>query len=71
MVLNPDDESRVGAKFEPWVMHFPHLIHSRNIRTWGVVIALALLVILIAAVFLQFHKSSQPFEMDDLYGLLD
>jgi hypothetical protein len=26
---------------------------------------------LIVAVFLQSHRSSQPFEMDDLYGLLD
>jgi hypothetical protein len=70
-VLNPGDESRVGAKFEPWVMHFAHVIQSRNVRTWGVVIALALLVISIVAVFLQSHRSSQPFEMDDLYGLLD
>ena len=71
MVLNPGDESRVGVKFESWVMHFAHVIQSRNVRTWGVVIALALLVILIVAVFLQFHRSFQPFEMDDLYGLLD
>ena len=71
MVLNPGDESRVGVKFQFWVMHFAHVIQSRNFRTWGVVIALALLVILIVAVFLQSHRSSQPFEMDDLYGLLD
>jgi uncharacterized membrane protein len=70
-VLNPGDESRVGAKFESWVMHFAHVIQSRNVSTWGVVIALALLVILLVAVFLQSHRSSQPFEMDDLYGLLD
>jgi uncharacterized integral membrane protein len=70
-VLNPGDESRVGAKFESWVMHFAHVIQSRNVRTWGVVIALVLLLILIVAVFLQSHKSSQSFEMDDLYGLLD
>jgi hypothetical protein len=48
-VLNPGDESRVGMKFESWVMHFAHVIKSRNIRTWGVVVALALLVILIVA----------------------
>jgi hypothetical protein len=71
MVLNPGDESRVGAKFESWVMHFAHVIQSRNVKTWGVVVALALLVILIVAVFLKSHRSSQPFEMDDLYGLLD
>ena len=70
-MLNPGDESRVGTKFESWVMHFAHVIQGRNIRTWGVVIAVALLVILIVTVFLQSHRSSQPFEMDDLYGLLD
>ena len=70
-MLNPGDESRVGVKFESWVIHFAHAIQSRNIRTWGVVVALALLVILIVAVFLQSHRSSQPFDMDDLYGLLD
>ena len=52
-------------------LHFAHVIRSRNVRTWGVVIALALLVILIVVVFLQSHRSSQPFDMDDLYGLLD
>ncbi len=52
-------------------MHFAHAILSRSVRTWGVVIALVLLVFLIVAVFLQSHRSSQPFEMDDLYGLLD
>ena len=52
-------------------MHFAHVIQSRNVRTWGVVITLVLLVILIVAVFLKSHRSSQPFEMDDLYGLLD
>jgi len=70
-VLNPGDESRVGVKFESGVMQFAHVIKSRNIRTWGVVVALALLVILIVGVFLQSHRSSQPFEMNDLYGLLD
>jgi hypothetical protein len=71
VVLNPGDESRVGMKFESWVMHFAHVIKSRNIRTWGVVVALALLVILIVAVFLQSRRSPKQFEMDDLYGLLD
>jgi uncharacterized membrane protein len=71
VVLNPGDESRVGAKFESWVMHFARVIQSRNVSTLGVVIALALLVILLVAVFLQSHRSSQLFEMDDLYGLLD
>ena len=70
-MLNRGDESRLGVKFESWVMQFAHVIRSRKVRTWGVVIALALWVILIVAVFLQSHRSSQPFEMDDLYGLLD
>jgi hypothetical protein len=51
-------------------MHFAHVIRSRNVRTSVVLIAFALLVILIAAVFLQSRRSSQSFEMDDLYGLL-
>jgi len=52
-------------------MHFAHVIRSRNIRTWGVVIALALLLILIVAIFLQSRRSALSFEMDALYGLLD
>jgi hypothetical protein len=52
-------------------MQFAHVIQSRKVRAWAVVIALALLVILIVGVFLQSHRSSQLFEMDDLYGLLD
>jgi hypothetical protein len=52
-------------------MQFAHVIQSRKVRAWAVVIAWALLVILIVAVLLQSHRSSQPFEMDDLYGLLD
>ena len=52
-------------------MHFPHLIQSRKVRTWAILIALAILVILIAAFFLQSRRSPKPFEMDDLYGLLD
>jgi hypothetical protein len=52
-------------------MHFAHGIQSRKVRAWAILIALAILVILIAAVFLQSRKSPKPFEMDDLYGLLD
>ena len=52
-------------------MRFAYVIQSRNVRTSIVLIAFALLVILIAAVFLQSRSSSQSFEMDDLYGLLD
>jgi hypothetical protein len=53
-------------------MQSANVIQGRNVRTFGVVTALALLAILIAAVFLQSRRSSsQPFEMDDLYGLLD
>ena len=58
------------AKFELG-MHFAQVIQSRKVRTWAILIALAILVILIAAVFLQSRRSPRPFEMDDLYGLLD
>jgi uncharacterized membrane protein affecting hemolysin expression len=52
-------------------MHFAHVIQSRKVRESVVLIALAILVILIAAVFLQSRRSPKPIEMDDLYGLLD
>jgi uncharacterized integral membrane protein len=52
-------------------MRFPFVIQSRKLRTWVVLIALAIIVILIAAVFLQSRRSPKLFEMDDLYGLLD
>jgi len=52
-------------------MRFAYVIHSREVRAWVVLIALAIMVILIAAVFLQSRRSPQPFEMDHLYGLLD
>ena len=52
-------------------MHFAHVIQSRKGRAWVVLIALAILVILIAAVFLLSGRSPKPFEMDELYGLLD
>jgi uncharacterized protein YneF (UPF0154 family) len=52
-------------------MHFAHVIQSRKVRAWVVLIALAILVILIAGVFLQSRRSPKPFEMDNLYGLLD
>jgi uncharacterized SAM-binding protein YcdF (DUF218 family) len=52
-------------------MGFAHVIQSRKVRAWVVLIALAILVILIAAVFLLSGRSQKPFEMDDLYGVLD
>ena len=52
-------------------MQFAHVIQSRKVRAWAILIALAILVILIAAVLLQSRRSPKPFEMDDLYGLLD
>jgi hypothetical protein len=58
------------AKFEPG-MRFAYVIQSRRVRAWVVLIALAIMVILIATVFLQSRRSPKPFEMDDLYGLLD
>jgi hypothetical protein len=52
-------------------MHFAHVIQSRRVRACVVLVAVAILVILIAAVLLQPRRSPKPFEMDDLYGLLD
>jgi hypothetical protein len=50
-------------------MHFSHVIWSRKGR--AVLIAVAITGILIAALVLLSGKSPKPFEMDDLYGLLD
>jgi uncharacterized protein YneF (UPF0154 family) len=52
-------------------MHFAHVIQSRKVRAWVVLIALAILVILIAGVFLQSRRSPKLFEMNEIYGLLD
>jgi len=52
-------------------MQIAQVIQSRKVRAWLVLIILAILVILIAAVFLQSRISPTPLEMDDLYGLLD
>jgi uncharacterized integral membrane protein len=51
-------------------MQLAQVAQSRKVRTWSVMIALAILVILIVAVFLQSRRSPK-LEMDDLYGLLD
>jgi hypothetical protein len=52
-------------------MHFAHVIPSRRVRAWVVLTALAILVVLIAAVFLQSRRLPKSLEMDDLYALLD
>jgi len=52
-------------------MRFAYVIQSRKVRTWVVLVAHKIMVILIAAVFLQSRRSPKPFEMDALYGLLD
>ena len=52
-------------------MQFAQVIQRRKVRTWVILIALSILVILIVAGFLQSRRSQEPFEMDDLYGLLD
>ncbi len=52
-------------------MHFARVVRSPRVRAWVILIALAILVILIAAGFLQSRRSPKTFEMDDLYGLLD
>jgi hypothetical protein len=52
-------------------MRFGYVMQSRKVRDWVILIALVIMVILIAAVLLQSRRSPRPFEMDDLYGLLD
>jgi hypothetical protein len=52
-------------------MQFAQVIQRRKVRSCVILLALAILVILIVAGFLQFRRSPEPFEMDDLYGLLD
>jgi hypothetical protein len=52
-------------------MHFGHSIESRKGRAWAVLIALAILGILIVAFFVLGGRSRGPFDMDELYGILD
>jgi len=52
-------------------MHIAHVIRSRKVRAWVVLITLAILANLIAAIFLPSRRSPKPIERDDLYGLLD
>jgi hypothetical protein len=52
-------------------MHFAHLIQSRKRRAWAILIALAIMGILIAAFVLLSGRPHGPFDMDELYGLLD
>jgi hypothetical protein len=51
-------------------MHFAHVIQSRKGRAWALLVALAIVVIL-TAIFLLSGRPPKPFEMDDLYGVLD
>jgi hypothetical protein len=52
-------------------MSFAYVIRSRKVRDWVVLAAFAIMLILIAAVFLLYGRSPTLFEMDDLYGFLD
>ena len=52
-------------------MQLAQVAQSRKLRTFSIMIPLAILVILIVAIFSQSRRSPKPFEMDDLYGLLD
>lgn len=51
-------------------MHFAHYIQNRNGLAWAVSLA-AILGILIAAFVLLSGKSHGPFDLNDLYGILD
>jgi len=70
-VLNPGDESGELKRTLSVGMQLAQVIQSRKVRAWVVLIALASLMILIVAVFLQFRRSPKPFQIDDLNGLLD
>jgi hypothetical protein len=52
-------------------MHFAHVIQSRIGRARAVLIVLAIMLILIGAYVLLFVRSPGPFDMDEIYGLLD
>ena len=52
-------------------MHFAHVIHSRIGRAWAILIVVAIMLILIGAYVLLFVRSPGPFDMDEIYGLLD
>jgi hypothetical protein len=62
----------VTVELERWVCA---LLMSSKVgkdgRTLAVLIALAIIGILIAAVVLLSGRSPTPFQVDDLYGLLD
>ena len=47
------------------------VIQSRKARAWALLIALAIMLILIGAFVLLSGRSHGPFDMDELYGLLD
>jgi len=55
-----------GLEFESWVMHFAHVIQSRNVRT-----RLGALGDFDCGSFPAVSQITQPFELDELYGLLD
>jgi len=52
-------------------MRFGYVMQSRKVRASVILIALMIIVILIAEVLLQSRRSPRPFEMDNVYGLLD
>lgn len=52
-------------------MDFAHVTQSRKSRTVVVLIALMIIGILIAAFILLAGRTQGPFDMDELYGLLN
>jgi hypothetical protein len=52
-------------------MRFTHLIQSRKVRIWVLLIVCLVMVSLITAVLSLSRRPSRPFEVDDLYGWLD
>jgi hypothetical protein len=51
-------------------MHFAHFIQNRKGLAWAVSLAVGL-SILIVAFFLLSGKSQGPFDVNELYGILD
>jgi hypothetical protein len=52
-------------------MYFAHVTQSRTGRAWAVLISLVIVGILIAAIVLLCSRSREPFDMDELYRILD
>jgi hypothetical protein len=51
-------------------MHFAHFIQNRKGLAWSLALAVILGILIVALVLLS-GKSHGPFDLNDLYGILD